>query len=288
MTTVAVFGATGRVGAATARRLTQSGVSVRAIGHRTAADAPAVAARADLSDPRSVAAAVEGCDRVQVICPTTPRAADPAGRMSAISAALVAGLRTVPEVAVLAISDYGAEVPTGTGITAAFHELETRLSELPNPLTFVRSAEHMHNWGRQIPAALKTGTLTTMHHPLTKVFPTVYGPDLGTITADLLLEPLTHHGSPRVIHVEGPRRYTALDVAAALAAVSGRAITARELPRAEWEPRLTAAGATPAFARLAAELYDAHNAGLIGTPTGADVRYGTTSLQDAFTSILAG
>ncbi|MEU6852623.1 NAD(P)H-binding protein [Actinacidiphila alni] len=289
MPTIAVFGATGRVGAATVRRLGRAGASVRAVVRTDPAgvriEGAASVVRADLLDPASIAAAVAGCDKAQVICPLPPRADDPAARMAAVTDALVAGLSAAPAVEILAVSDYGAELPSGTGITGPFHRLEARLGELPNPLTFVRSAEHMHNWARQVPETVRTGRLASMHQPLTKRFPTVHAPDVGVLTADLLLAPGAD--SPRVVHIEGPRRHTALDVAAALTAITGTDITPFEPPRPAWESALTTAGATPAMAGLITELFDAHNAGRIGTPPGADVRYGTTSLADGLAAALA-
>src|SRR5215470_10964664 len=58
---------------------------------------------------------------------------------------------------VVAISDYGAELPSGTGVTRAFHHLEQVLGGLASAVTFVRSAEHMQNWARFVPAAARTG-----------------------------------------------------------------------------------------------------------------------------------
>ncbi|MEU3983718.1 NAD(P)H-binding protein [Streptomyces sp. NPDC026672] len=290
MSTIAVFGATGHVGTATVRRLAQSGASVRAVVHRTSTDARIEGAdsvvRADLLDAKAVTAAVEGCDSAQVICPVSPVAADPGALVGAFAESLVQGLGAVPAPAVLVVSDYGAQDPSGTGIPALFHQFEARLGELPNPVTFVRSAEHMHNWARQLPAVLETGTFASMHQPLTRPLPMVHAPDVGTITADLLLSPAPQPGSPRFIHVEGPRRYSALEVAAALAKVTATDVTARELPREQWEPVLTAVGATPAFARLNVEFFDAHNAGLIDVPAGAEVRHGSTPLDEALASLV--
>ncbi|MFF4974775.1 NmrA family NAD(P)-binding protein [Streptomyces sp. NPDC001083] len=291
MNTIAVFGSTGRVGTATVRRLGQSGVSVRAVVRRTSTAARVEGAgavvQADLLDPQAVAAAVEGCDGVQVICPVSPVAPDPAAEMGALAESLAEGLRDFPSLPVLVISDYGAQIPAGTGIPTLFHQIEERLGQLPNPLTLVRSAEHMHNWAPQLPTALRTGTLASRHQPLTRPLPMVHAADVGTITADLLLSPPPHSGSPRVVHVEGPRRYTAQEVAAALAAVTGGVITARELPREEWEPTLTAAGASPAFAELHADFCAAHNKGLIEPPAGADIRRGRTALDAALASVIS-
>lgn len=290
MLTVSVLGATGRVGRSTVLTLAARGVRVRAVVHRRPPD-PAVeqtasVAWADLADPQAVAAAVAGSDAVQVICPVPATAADPLREAQRTIDAIAQGLHAASPTAVVAISDYGAEIPTGTGITTIFHGLEQRLSRLPGHLTFLRSAEHMHNWMRQLPATRQTGVLASMHQPLTKTFPTVHAPDVGVIAADLLLSPPVDPG-PRIVYAEGPRRYTVLDVAATLGVTVGQDITARELPRSDWEQMLTQGGATPASATLIAELYDAHNAGRIHARPGAEIRYGSTGLADAFDALLA-
>lgn len=292
MHTVTVFGATGRVGRATIRTLAARGVQVRAVVHRTVPDPQlrgmAAVVEADVRDPAAIAAAVVGASAVQVVCPVPAASIDLRSEAAAVIDAITEGLRAAPHAAVVAISDYGAEIPTGTGITTIFNRLEARLGELPNPMTFVRSAEHMHNWLRQLRVARESGLLQCMHQPLTKSFPTVHAPDLGAITAELLLgEPSRTH-SPRILSVEGPRRYDVRDVAAALAALTGTPITARELPRPQWEPMLRSAGATPSAAALIAELYDAHNAGLIDVRPGTEVRRGATELAEALAEEIAG
>jgi NAD(P)H dehydrogenase (quinone) len=103
-------------------------------------------------------------------------------------------------------------------------------------VTFLRSAEHMQNWSRQIPAALQAGRLASLHHPVTKQVPDHLAARRLVIAAELLLEPAVQT-SPPIIQVEGPRRYTALDVAAALFGLTGHEMTARELPRASTTAR---------------------------------------------------
>ena len=183
---------------------------------------------------------------------------------------------------VVAISDYGTEIPSGTGITQIFYLLERRLQRLSCGLTFLRSAEHMHNWKRQLPAILNSGVLASMHQPVTKIFPTVHARDVGLIAADLLLSPPTDQATPRTVYAEGPWHYTALDVAEAIALAIGREVKAKELPRAEWENTLIQAGASARAAALIAELYEAHNSGRIEVVQGCEVRRGTTSLGDVF------
>jgi uncharacterized protein YbjT (DUF2867 family) len=282
---IAVFGATGRVGRATVQQLVARGIQVRAVVHRSAGNTElheiSEVVVADLHDPRAIANAVAGSDAVQVLCPIMPTLADPIGEAAIVMAALAQGLRIAAPPAVLAISDYGAEIPSGTGITMILHRLETILNEMLCQLTILRSAEHMHNWVRQIPLTLQTGVLASMHHPITKAFPTVDAHDVGAVAAELLLDLPTDRSSPRIIYVEGPRRYTALDVANAITQISGRQVTALELPREDWESVLAAGGASAASAKLVAQTFDAHNDGHIEAVTGIEIIQGGTDLADS-------
>jgi NAD(P)H dehydrogenase (quinone) len=53
-----------------------------------------------------------------------------------------------------------------------FHYLENQFHRLPGTVTFLRSAEHMQNWVRVIKVASENGLLPSMHHPVSKRFPT--------------------------------------------------------------------------------------------------------------------
>ncbi|HXB27062.1 MAG TPA: NAD(P)H-binding protein [Gemmatimonadaceae bacterium] len=276
---IAVLGATGKIGRATLSRLRQQRVPVRAVVRETAKATDLGSgvdiAVADLADTRAVRVAIDGAETVQVICPTNPRAANASGEMVRMIESICAALEHTEPDYVVAISDYGADVPQGTGITMLFRFLEERLRRVRADVTFVRSAEHMQNWARQVPTALKTGTLATLHHPVTKQFPTVSASDVGLVAADLLLEPAT-----RVVYVEGPRRYSAQDVAEAIG------VQVTELPQAEWVPTLTRGGISQSYAELVAELFVAHNSGRIDVEDGVtDVRRGTTELRDVLREI---
>jgi NAD(P)H dehydrogenase (quinone) len=133
--------------------------------------------------------------------------------------------------------------------------------------------------------ALETGVLPSFHHPASKIFPTISAPDL-VIAAEFLLQ--TPVGtSPHIVHAEGPRRYSAIDVAASLSEISGRQIAAKEIPESEWISVLTRAGSSESYANLIRELYVAHNAGRIDAEPGGEVRLGTTGLREAFRALAA-
>ena len=281
----AIIGATGNAGRATIGALRKRGLPVRAVvrDRSTAQDLAALGceiAVADLSDASALAAAIEGAEAVQAICPISPRMQDPATEMRAMADALSKAIAATRPAKVLAISDYGAERSAGTGVTLAFHHLEAQLRKTSAALILLRSSEHMQNWSRLFKVAAETGILPSMHHPLEKIFPMVSASDVGLVAADLLVssDPIE---SPRIVYVEGPRRYSARDVAAALGDRFGRAIVARELPRSDWIAVLTRGGLSANYAALVAELYDAHNAGLIDIEPGAtDIRRGETQFAD--------
>jgi len=287
----AILGATGKVGRATIAKLRERGMPVRAVVRNTAragdlAQAGCELRVADLGDAHALASALEGAQAVQVICPMSMRADNALADMRAIVESIATALETAQPRTVVAISDYGAELAAGSGVTLLFHDLEARLRGIAKATTYLRSAEQMQNWVRILAFASESGVLPSMHHPLTKSFPTVSAADVGVAAAEFLLD-----GSEvrqRIVHIEGPRRYTALDVAATLAALAGRAVTAHELPRPEWLPVLLRAGLGESYARLVVDLYDAHNRGRIDAERGAgQTRQGRTELAEVFASLLA-
>ena len=243
-------------------------------------------AEADLNEAAAVKIAIRGADAVQVICPVQAQAEDAAGAMGKTIDAIASALTEIRPPRVLAISDYGAELSDGAGIPMIFHYLEEQFRRLPSTVTFLRSAEHMQNWARVIKVASETGVLPSLHHPVSKRFPTVSAQDVGSIAAQLLTDGVTV-SAPRVVHVEGPRRYDANEAAATLGNILGREVVARELPQSDWIPILTRAGAGPSYAKLVFDLYVAHNAGRVDVEPGAtDIRFCTTELRDVFVSLL--
>jgi NAD(P)H dehydrogenase (quinone) len=285
----AILGASGKAGRATIEELRAQGAPVRAVVRESSnkTDLEALGceiAAADLHDTDAIANAIKGATAVQVICPVNNRANDARTDMANIIDAITAALMVARPETVLAISDYGAHVGSGTGITMVFNYMEARFSTVPGRLIFLRSAEHMQNWARVFKPALETGMLPSFHHPVSKIFPTISVPDLGVLAADLLLQKPVEK-KPRVIHAEGPRRYSALDVAASLSEVSGRQIVAKAVPESDWIPVLTRGGASESYANEIRELFVAHNAGRIDVQPGGEVRLGTTELREAFRAL---
>lgn len=289
----AIIGSTGKIGKATTTQLLKRGLQVRAIARESSnvdelAQMDCEICVADLNDVPSLVQAFQGADAVQVICPPNPRAEDPLADMESMIDGISSALQQTKPRLVLAISDYGAHMESRTGITLGFHYLESALRKLDAKMIFLRSAEHMENWQRSIPYAIKTGILPSMHHPLSKKFPTVSAPDVGIAAADLLLDGGRGSHHVEVIHIEGPKRYTAEDIASACRIFTGEEITARELPRTEWVSTLMKGGTSQGTAQLVADLYDTHNAGLIDVEKSVgEILYGKTDVETAFLHLKA-
>lgn len=287
-----IFGASGKVGRATAVALRNAGRPVRAVV-RSARQGEALArigceiAIADLTDPASVASAIKGATAVQMLCPVPVGDVDPAFTMERMIDVAADALRANPPSAVLALSDYGAELDRGTGLTRLFHLLEERLKPLATHLTLLRSPVHAQNWAAMLPVMLATGRLPSLHYPLDRAFATVATQDVGALAAQLLLDGPSAN-TPRIVSVEGPRRVSLIDVARAFSAVVGREIVADAVPRTAWSPMLQRAGLSANHVQLLTELYDAVNAGQIDVEKGvSEQRFGKTELHDVFASLLA-
>ncbi|MDR5761316.1 NAD(P)H-binding protein [Caballeronia sp. LZ035] len=287
----AIVGAAGKVGYATALTLRQSGMEVRAV-LRNESKAARLAeigcdiVFADLQDPDALGSAIAGVEAVQVVAPLMPRAKDPADDLRRSIASLAAALAQARPRRTLAISDYGAHVAHDIGMPSVFREFEEKLVQVSGHTLVVRSAEHMQNWARVIPAAIESGSLPTFLDPVNRLVPTISAPDLGKITAALLMRADGKEGL-EIYHAEGPRRYSASDVATVLGELSGRPIHAQSVPRMHWD-EIMKRNTSATLADLLMKANDAVNQGGVVDieENVGEVCYGTTELIDALRPLL--
>lgn len=281
----AILGATGKVGFSTSSTLRETGVPIRAIVRDETKAGPLKAigcdiAIADLNDPAALVRAFSDAHTVQVILPPPTQAEDAVGEMRRSIESIAQALEHSSATRVLAISDYGAHVEDWIGMPSAFRLFEERLRSLKLDKVILRSAEHMEGWAAFLPVAAAAGVLPSLHHPLDELFPTISAPELGRIAADLLLD---NDGwdADRIIHAEGPRRYSAADIATVLSELLGRPVAAQALPRNQWTENLERI-LSPSAAQLLVDLYDAHNkGGLVDVEPGGKVVHGSTTAIEA-------
>jgi NAD(P)H dehydrogenase (quinone) len=286
-----ILGATGKIGGAAARELRTRGKPVRAVV-RNAGKAEALRqlgceiAVAEYHDASALSAALSGSSAVLALCPMNQRAADAMDHHGRIIEAIVAAIEQTKPGAVIAISDYGAHEELEGSITSIFRVLERKLRAVStSSTTILRSAEHMQNWSRLLPGVQKSGVLPLFHGPATRRIPMVSAPDVGRIAADLLLD--AEPGSPdRIVHAEGPARYSTADLLETMSQVIDRKVSSMVVPEVDWPAALTAAGLSESYASLVAGMYAANNAGRIDVEPGTgEARLGTTSLTQAFAAL---
>lgn len=289
---VAIVGASGKVGLATSMVLRKAGVPVRAIVRDESKatqlhDLGCEVALADVQNAQAVADAIGNADAVQIIVPPAPGAPDTALQMRQAMESLAQALEQVKPRRVLVISDYGAHITNEIGMPTLCRQIEERLSRLDCHKLFLRSAEHMQGWGRAIEAAAASGILPSLHDPLDLQFPTVSAPDVGVVSAELLMR-YSDAGanSVEVFHVEGPRRYSAHDAAATLGQLLDRPIKAEAVPRSEWKGALEQV-MSGTLAELLIKANDAQNkGGLVDVEPNGQVFYGKTELIDALRPLI--
>ena len=139
----------------------------------------------------------------------------------------------------------------------------------------------MSNWDAQLDAVRETGELQAMF-PADLVIPMVAPRDLGALAAERMLSP---PNDVALRHVEGPRRYSAEDVAHAFSQLLGRKVDVRVTPRHGLQQAFETLGfshaAAESCARMTALSIDA------GFAMAADSVKGPTSLQEHLRDVLS-
>ena len=261
----AVFGASGQTGGATARELLRRGQEVRVVVRRESAAsewqaAGATTALADMYDAQSIGAALRGTDGAFVLLPTFFHEQDPFASCDKAVTALAEGITAadVPHVAYL--SSIGAHRVHGLGSIDQLRRLEAGMSVLATRISALRAGWFMENYNGQLAQAVATGDLPSMLDPLDQPIPMIAVDDIGVAAADLLMTPSADR---RVVELSHPKAYSANDVAAAIAEISGRPITATAIPKAERSGVYAAWGLTPGAARNMSDMIDGFNSGWI-------------------------
>ena len=290
--TYALMGITGQVGAAAARALLQAGQRVRGIV-RDPARAAAWAnegvelAVADSRDAAALEAAFRDTEGVFVMIPPdfAPAAGFPETRV--IVAALRQALAAARPPKVVYLSSIGAQHPSGLGVIAQLHLLETELGPLPIPQAFVRAAWFLENFRGDVASARERGEIAAFLSPLDRAFPMVATEDVGRLVAKTLRE---NWEGNRHLELEGPRGYSMRDAAAAFAALLGRPVQARAVPRDRWQARFEQQGTPADRTGGRIEMLEGFNSGWIDFENGAgntEHILGEVTMEEAFRAFLA-
>jgi NAD(P)H dehydrogenase (quinone) len=151
---------------------------------------------------------------------------------------------------------------------------EEGLRTVPVPVAFLRAAWFMENASWDVEAA-NAGVISSFLQPLDHPIPMVATSDIGSTAAGLLRENWT---GLRIVELEGPRRYSANDVAAGFAEALGHPVRMRPVPRDTWEALFRSQGMKHPLARI--RMIDGFNEGWIDFEgDGAEHRTGRIPLK---------
>jgi len=257
----AITGITGKVGSIVARTLFAAGQPLRAVVRdadkgRPWADKGCEVAVASISDADGLTKAFSGADGVFLM---TPPDFDPEPGFPKTHEAIAAVKHAVAAARpgkVVFLSTVGAQV-------AEFNLLnnskitEEGLRTVPVPVAFLRAAWFMENASWDVEAA-KAGVVPTFLQPLDHPIPMVATVDIGSTAADLLRESWR---GVRIVELEGPRRYSANDVAVGFAESLGHPVRMDPMPRDSWEALFRSQGMKHPLARI--RMIDGFNEGWI-------------------------
>ncbi len=284
----AVMGATGNIGSVIVERLLADRERVRVVA-RDRARVSALAARgaeiavADVNDADALASAFAGVKGAYVLVPPHFATTDFHRESADVAARVARAVSDARVPHVVALSSVGAHRSAGTGAVLSLHGFEASLRGAGRPLTILRPAYFMQNWGSVLPLARAEGILPTMTTPVDTRFPMVSTDDIGRIAARALREPVE---GERIVHLFGPEDYSPADAAATAARILGKPVHSVVPPHEEWHAILVGAGMSASYASALVDLYDGIAAGRLGAEPGIPVERGTVTLEAAFRKLL--
>lgn len=283
-----VMGATGQTGGATLRELQRRGATVRAITRdpqRASFGEGVEAVRGDPADGAGLAAAFAGAQAVYVMLPAFLQAEDVLAACRSASQSIADAVRDARVPYVVALSSGGAHLAEGSGILRTLYDFERALRTTGAAITFLRAGDFMENWGSVLAVARSEGVLPSGRAPLDTPMEIVSTEDVGRFAASLLLDPVP---GERIVNCLGPQDYTPNDVAAVLARLLGRPVTAVVASRDDTLAGLLAAGWNRDVAEKVVELSEGLNAGRIFFEPVGETRHGNVTLEQVLRRLIAG
>ena len=232
----AITGITGKVGGEMARTLLAAGQKIRAVvrderkGEVWAALGCEIAV-AEMEDAAALTRAFAGASGVFILPPSEFDPAPGYPEAQAVIGSVVTALQAARPGKVLCLSTIGGDA-VHDNLLSQRTMMERALSALGLPLTILRPGWFIDNALWDLPSARDTGIIHSFLQPADKPFPMVSTKDVGRVAAELIQEDWTGH---RVVELEGPRRISPNDLAAAFASALGKPVRVEVVARDTWE-----------------------------------------------------
>ena len=258
----AITGITGKVGGELAKTLLAQGRPVRAVV-RDAKKGEAWAklgceiARAEMEDAAALAKAFTGATAAFILPPSDfdPEPGYPEARR--VIDSVVRALKAAAPSRVLCLSTIGADAAQDN-LLSQRTMMEEALRPLGMPLTILRPGWFIENALWDVATARDSGLIYSFLQPVEKQFPMVATRDVGRVAAELVQE---DSGGTRIVELEGPRRVSPNDLAAAFGRALGKPVRVEIVTRDSWEALFRSQGMKNPLPRIS--MLDGFNEGWI-------------------------
>ena len=258
----AITGITGKVGGELAKTLLAQGRPVRAVV-RDAKKGEAWArlgceiALAEMEDTTALAKAFTGATAAFILPPSDfdPEPGYPEARR--VIDSVVGALKAAAPSRVLCLSTIGADAAQDN-LLSQRTMMEEALKPLGMALTILRPGWFMENALWDVPTARDSGLIYSFLQPVEKEFPMVATRDVGRVAAELIQE---DSRGTRIVELEGPRRVSPNDLAAAFGRALGKPVRVEIVARDGWETLFRSQGMKNPLPRI--RMLDGFNEGWI-------------------------
>jgi NAD(P)H dehydrogenase (quinone) len=232
----AITGITGKVGGEMARTLLANGAPVRAIvrdarkGEAWAALGGEIAV-AEMEDAAKLTKAFADATAVFILPPSEfdPKPGYPEARR--VIDSVVSALHAAKPSRVLCLSTIGADA-IHDNLLSQRTLMEEALTAIGIPLTILRPGWFIENALWDVQSARETGVIQSFLQPADKQFPMVATRDVGRVAAELIQE---NWSGTRIVELDGPRRISPDDLAAAFGRALGKPVRVETVARESWE-----------------------------------------------------
>jgi uncharacterized protein YbjT (DUF2867 family) len=235
---------------------------------------------ASVEDAEGLTKAFQGVEGVFLMTPPNydPEPGFPETQKAA--AAIRQAIETARPEKVVFLSTVGAHVAEPNLLNNS-KITEEMLRATSVPVAFLRAAWFMENAAWDVEAARK-GVIPSFLQPLDHRIPMVAANDIARTAAELLNETWT---GVRVVELEGPRRYSANDIAEGFSSILERPVRVEAVPRNQWETLFRSQGMKNPMPRI--RMVDGFNEGWIDFEFGeANSRKERTTLEAVLRSLV--
>ncbi|KAK9761304.1 hypothetical protein K7432_013899 [Basidiobolus ranarum] len=215
---------------------------------------------ADLKDVEALKKAFEGVTGAYLMNPPAYDAPDMFEEVENVSKALYIAVQEANVQKVVVLSSIGAQHSSGTGNIRSTFLMEQVFGKLKIPVAFIRAGYFMENWASAVPTVVNSQMLPSFLSPLERKIPMVAAKDIGRIAGEVLLQDWK---GVRIVELQGPEKYSPIDVAEAFSKILGNKVQAVEIPKSDWKDILSQAHVGENALEPWTEMFSGFNSGWI-------------------------